>query len=198
MRWSIACLLVAGFAAGCGRESSAPIAPLPAASHAKPLTNDDVLAVPVSAMLSNARSQQPTFDVAGGAATAPTPAAEPVAVAVALVAQLPTPNGTAAVVRRVTQWPHDVILMTPSGASAGTLALAIQRLGVEHHKHGDIPDHDYVMLVVGSTLPLHWKGKAPEAIAQQDFKALKVASVKNVAGVGDVPAIVIHMAPIHR
>jgi hypothetical protein len=94
--------------------------------------------------------------------------------------------------------PHDIILMTSATATAGTLAAALSRLGTEHHKNGDVPDHDYAMLVTSDKVPAHWQSGKESWMAEAHIAALRSSPRSNFAGIGSAQAIVVHMAGTHH
>ncbi len=70
--------------------------------------------------------------------------------------------------------------------------------GVEHHRNGDYPKEDSMIRVSRSSMPPNWRGTIQEIFILNDFEALRHAGPRAVVGVGDVPAIVVHMIATQR
>jgi hypothetical protein len=115
-----------------------------------------------------------------------------------ILSRLPLDGVSAVVIRRTTLWPHDVILLAPATTTSGVLASALYQPAIEHHRNGDVPDHDYVLKVTETSMPDRRRGGFEETLTALDIAALKASGPKHVMGVGDVPAIVVHMAPTPR
>jgi hypothetical protein len=184
--------------AACAKDAAGIATPGPEPLRAPPLTDVDPLTVQARVRLSRepvGPSLDKTPDPASKPANSPPANSLPVAIGVAVVSHLPLDGASAVIIRRMGQWPHDVILLTPATTTVGVLSQALQALGIEHHRRNDVPDHDYAVKVIGTSVPANRRGTLEERFTAMDIVALKASAPRGVAGIGDVPAIVVHMAP---
>lgn len=115
-------------------------------------------------------------------------------VTVALVDATPANAGPAVILRRANAEPHDVILLAKDAASEPLLSAAIMALMVARNVEGDTTRVDHVLRVrdtrSAGTLPA-----AERARSSRSLERLRGAPSVNVPSVGNVPAIVLYLAP---
>jgi hypothetical protein len=192
-RWCLLVLVSALSACASGHE----VAPASSGLGAPPLKDVDAIAQKGGTGVAPKPGSPEDVATLNAAATNPPIVGSPIAIGVAMVPELPIEGATAVVVRRVNQWPHEVILMTPAGATSGVFAAAMSAIGIEHRRNGDVPKNASMIRVTGKSMPAKWVGTFQGGLMEADFAALTHASVQRVDGVGDVPAVVVHMVPTH-
>jgi len=117
-----------------------------------------------------------------------------VAVTIVLTNKLPQGTTGAAILRRHSVVPHDVILLAEPGADANQLSAALFTLAATREVMGDTASADATVRVPSSAGPQAWaRRETPRAGRTLD--RLRVASPREVAGVGTVRAYDVDLLP---
>ena len=99
---------------------------------------------------------------------------------------------SAVILRRHSAWPHNVIVLDDQHMTLQFFGAAMKALSHEVQKAGEIPTTDQMIEVHGAQIPPSWRS-GMQKIAQWELDTLKTIPLSNVEGVGDAPAILIHM-----
>jgi hypothetical protein len=108
---------------------------------------------------------------------------------VALVDQLPYGDADAVIIRRTDVEPHDAVLLKRSKASAQCVAEALHTLAGTRARHGDIPIKGMVIRVPAPSTP-----RRTGATGAAVLEMLKRARLRDIPGLGRVPAVTVHLA----
>ena len=115
-----------------------------------------------------------------------------VAVTIALVSRLPDPNAGAVILRRVNQSPNDIILMTPTSASAPQLSAAVFTLMTVREAMGNTPTENSTIRVPMREGPVMWK-RTVEVSADRIVRRLRGVAPSSVPSVGMAPAVDVYL-----
>lgn len=127
--------------------------------------------------IAQAELQRRTFRAAG-------PTSYPAAVA--LVDRLPVKNARAVVLRRVTAYPHDVILLSRNDVNGIDLASATSALLADRATNGIIPTRDHRLVIGHALTPGRAKTATLEKKGGKVIAQLRGETPRLLSGVGNV------------
>jgi hypothetical protein len=109
-------------------------------------------------------------------------------ITLALVGELEPSGASAIILRRAGTDAGDVILLRHSDADGARLTTAVALLMLKRSERGFIPAADERIILTGHKPPVNW---VPHGLPRftADVARLRNASIRNIPGVGRVPAI---------